>query len=66
MPNGPLLTTRETAARLGVSRSTIHRLVLDKTLVPAQTIQVGANGAHLFDPDVIDALAAERSTVSVA
>ena len=40
-----LLTTRELAARLGVTRQHIARLVREGKLAPACTL---ANGSHLF------------------
>lgn len=55
-----LLSTREAARVLGITRSAVARLVLRGRLQPAFTLP-GKTGAHLFDRATVEALAAERA-----
>ncbi len=55
-----LLSTREAADRLGVSRYALHRLVRAGHLEPAQKFP-GQTGAYAFDPKAVDALLKERA-----
>ncbi|MBV8756810.1 MAG: hypothetical protein JO257_06035 [Deltaproteobacteria bacterium] len=51
----PPITSGETARRLGVSVQYLAKL--DPRLAPSRT----ARGVRLYDPDVVDVLAAERA-----
>jgi excisionase family DNA binding protein len=56
-----LLTTAEAAERLGVHRRKISRLVASGDLVPAKRLpDARGRGAHLFEPDDVEALAVQR------
>jgi len=59
------MTTRDVAARLGVSVPTVTRLARDGEL-HAEAKAPGARGAYLFDPDAVDALKAERDAQDAA
>lgn len=50
-----LLTTPQVAALLGKSVRTVHRLIADERLTPAQKLP-GPNGAYLFDRAAVAAL----------
>ena len=54
------LTSRAVAERLGVHVRTVHRWVETGRLIPVVTVP-GYRGNHLFDPDDVEALAAERA-----
>lgn len=51
MQTSSVLTTRELAARRGVTRQHIARMVREGKLQPAVTL---ANGAHLFTEDQVE------------
>ncbi len=55
-----LLTSPQAAHRLGVSLRTVHRLVADGKLAPAQQLP-GPNGAFLFDETVVETLREARA-----
>lgn len=55
-----LLSTREAADRLGVSRYALYRMIDAGRLNPVKL--PGQTGAYVFDPQAIDALAAERAS----
>ncbi len=65
MSQTTLLTTRDAAARLGVSVPTVTRLARDGEL-HAEAKAPGARGAYLFDPDAVAALKAERDARSAS
>lgn len=58
-----LLTTVETADRLGKSARAVIRMVERHELEPARKLP-GLRGAYLFDADTVEALAAARKTVA--
>lgn len=60
MPTGVLLTSPQVATRLGCSVRTVHRMVKDNLLQPAQKLP-GPNGAFLFDEDVVQRTAVDRA-----
>jgi excisionase family DNA binding protein len=53
------MTTREVAARLGVTTRQVARLVKAGRLDPAFTVP-GARGAHMFDPSEVERYHSER------
>ena len=53
MPNGAYLTSPQVAQLLDCSLRTVHRLVSNDDLIPAQKLP-GPNGAFLFDPAVVE------------
>lgn len=55
-----LITTADVAARLRCTTRTVARLVYRGELHPAAKAP-GSRGAFLFDPETIDAFAAERA-----
>lgn len=55
-----LLTTAQTADRLGISVPTVNRWAAGGRLPFVQKLE-GPRGAYLFDPDVIDALTESKS-----
>ena len=55
-----LLGVSEAAKVVGVSERTIKRLAKDGVLPHAMKLK-GANGAYLFAPEAVEALAAERA-----
>jgi len=57
------LTTSEVAARLGVSVSSVHRLVTSGVLVPRRKLP-GLRGALLFDPKHVDRVARHLKAAS--
>lgn len=50
-----LMTSAQVAQRLNVSLRTVHRLVSNDKLIPAQQLP-GPNGAYLFDQAAVDAI----------
>ncbi|WP_448259552.1 helix-turn-helix domain-containing protein [Corynebacterium kalidii] len=54
-----VLTTQQVAEVLGIDRSRVVRRVRNGS-IPTVGKLPGRTGAHLFDPDVIDALAHEE------
>lgn len=54
-----LLTTKQAAARLGVSRFTLYRLIARGELFALK--DDGEKGGYWLDPDEVDALATERA-----
>lgn len=59
MPDGALLTSPQVAICLGVSNRTVHRLVRDGRLAPAQQLP-GPNGAFLFESAAVEAYRQQR------
>lgn len=60
MSTSRLMTTREVADRLKVTPRQVARLVPAK-LSPAYTMP-GTRGAHMFDPEAVEALVEERKS----
>lgn len=58
-----LIGSAEACALLDVDRSTLVRLIHAGKLQPRAKMP-GANGAYVFDPSAIEALAAERRAAS--
>ncbi|MGH7338910.1 MAG: helix-turn-helix transcriptional regulator [Candidatus Rokuibacteriota bacterium] len=56
-----LLTAVEAAAKLGVGRRTVLRLVHSGDLPYVRKLD-GRAGAFLFDPDVVDVVARRKAT----
>lgn len=54
------LTSQQTADRLRVHRSTVHRWVADGKLQPAQVVHLGDVTAYLFDAAYVEELAARQ------
>lgn len=46
-----MLTLTQATAKLGVSRSTVYRLIRDKKLTP---LRITPNGHYRFDPSELD------------
>lgn len=57
-----LLSTAEAAQRLSVTPSAVSRMVAREELIP-QFKAPGARGPMFFDPDAVEKLVAERSSV---
>lgn len=56
MHNGELLTAKEKAAELGISRSTLSRRVKAGTIIPAFKDESNDhNGVMLFEPEQVSA-----------
>jgi hypothetical protein len=56
MHNGELLTAKEKAAELGISRSTLSRKVASGAIIPAYKDESNEhNGVQLFDPEPVSA-----------
>jgi len=55
-----LLTTPDAAARLGISRSYLCKLVR-RGVVPVERKLQGIRGDYLFSPAALDAIAQERA-----
>lgn len=60
-----MVTSADAAARLGVGRSTIARLVRAGHLTPVMKAP-GIRGAFVFDQSEVDALAASRAKAASA
>lgn len=58
-----LIGTAETARRLKCARSTVTRMVKADRLKPAEVIP-GYRGDLLFDPEYIDAIAADSEVAA--
>lgn len=58
--NEQLLTSRDVAARKGVTVTTVNRWVNSGKLTPAVEVP-GYRGARLFDEESVDALEADAS-----
>jgi excisionase family DNA binding protein len=58
-----LITSPQVAQHLGVSLRTVHRLVADGKLTPAQQLP-GPNGAFLFDQAAVEVLRAARQAAA--
>lgn len=59
MPNA-LLSTRETASRLGLTRYSLYRLVKAGAIAPTKL--PGQTGAYVFEPAEVERVAAERAS----
>jgi excisionase family DNA binding protein len=60
-----LITSPQVAQHLGVSLRTVHRLVADGKLAPAQQLP-GPNGAFLFDQSAVEALRVARQAATTS
>lgn len=60
---GQLITAREAASRVGISRSQINRDATDGKLEIAQQYP-GYNGPRMFDTDSVDAYAKSKQGVA--
>lgn len=60
MNDDALMSTRDVARALGTSVPTVNRHARNGAL-PFATKAPGSRGAYMFDPKVIEALAAERA-----
>lgn len=59
MQNGSLLTSPQVGGLLGCSVRTVHRLVADNQLIPAQKLP-GPNGAFLFSAAAVEMYRRQR------